>query len=148
VIAPAGYETVSRVAPGLYQGAEPPHGQILRRAGFSMVVLCASENQPPDDAFPGIVVVRVSGLKDDGTEKNPRDAYRRAAPAAARVAAHRGRVLVTCHWGFNRSGLVTAIALCQRGYSPDLAVAMVRRARRPHGLSNPVYVQAILGGGR
>jgi len=148
MITPPGYETVSRVAPGLYQGAEPPHGQILRRAGFSMVVLCASENQPPDDAFPGVDVVRVAGLRDDGSERSPREVYRRAAPAAARVAAHRGRVLVTCHWGFNRSGPVMALALCQRGYRPEFAVAAVRRARPPHGLSNPVYVQAILGGGK
>ena len=144
MIAPAGYRTVSRVAPGLYQGAEPPHGCVLRDAGFTCLVLCAVENQPPDDAFPGVLVLRTH-LRDDGSERSARAVLIRAVPTATRLAQHRGRALVTCHWGFNRSGLVTCLALCQRGLSPEESIRAVRRARGALALSNPTYERAVRG---
>lgn len=144
MIAPPGYRTVSRVAPGLYQGAEPPHGRVLRDAGFTCLVLCAVENQPPDDAFPGVLVLRAR-LKDDGSERSSRAVLVQALPPATRLAQHRGRALVTCHWGLNRSGLVTCLALCQRGLSPDEAVRAVRKARGSLALSNSTYERAVRG---
>jgi hypothetical protein len=41
----------------------------------------------------------------------------------------RGKTLVHCQAGLNRSGLVTGLALVLQGYAPEDAVALMRRQR-------------------
>lgn len=149
---PAPYKSVSRVTGNLFVGAEPPEGDTLRKLGFSMVVLSAQEHAPPRSRFPGVEVL-YGGLRDDGTERSV-DVLSRACPVAARVAAAlraRRRVLVTCHWGYNRSAVIAGLALVRMGWAPQAALAQLR-ATRPaaqgfRALCSPEYERALLQAG-
>lgn len=142
----------------MWQGAFPPPGPFL--AGrVSMVVLCAQELQPPASAYPG-VAVRHAPFSDHG-EPPTRNEIMTAMHAASTVrsALDRGEdVLVTCHMGLNRSGLVSALALMmphgRRGnfwlsdetpacLTSDQAIALVRRARGEHALGNKWFIRVL-----
>lgn len=56
------------------------------------------------------------------------------------------KVLVRCQAGYNRSGLVVALALMDLGYSPDAAIALIREKRSPYALCNPRFVDYIKSG--
>jgi hypothetical protein len=56
------------------------------------------------------------------------------------------KVLVRCHSGYNRSGLVVAQALVQRGYSVDDAIFLVRYRRSKWALNNPLFVDYLTTG--
>lgn len=126
----------NRVAPGLYIGSRAPTGDIVRRHGFDVLVLCAEEHQPPDHKFPGVEVFRcpfgdVRGPMDPRTAKM---IYLTADRAARRLLAGK-RVLVTCQAGLNRSGLVTALTLhVSTGRDPMDCVRQVRRSREVGGV--------------
>lgn len=68
--------------------------------------------------------------------------------ASDHLANHlrRGRsVLSSCAMGFNRSGLVTALTIIKLGVAPVDAIRMVRQARGDRALSNPAFVQMVIG---
>jgi protein-tyrosine phosphatase len=52
-------------------------------------------------------------------------------------------MLTTCWMGWNRSGLVNALALVNLGVSPDKSIRLVRNARGPRALGNQSFVRAI-----
>jgi hypothetical protein len=144
----APYRSVSQVAPRLYMGAKPPNGDTLARLGFTMVVFCAEEHQPPDADFPGVRVVRVPLTESESVQGT----LQRVGPVADVVAAEvrrGGQVLVTCRWGYNRSGVTTALALrrLQPSVPPGQIVARIRAVRPAYrglhalGISN--YVRAV-----
>ncbi|MFI7179456.1 MULTISPECIES: protein-tyrosine phosphatase family protein [Streptomyces] len=54
--------------------------------------------------------------------------------------------LVRCHSGYNRSGLVVARCLVDRGLTPDEAVARVRRGRSPWALHNEAFTSYLTAG--
>lgn len=57
-------------------------------------------------------------------------------------------VFVHCQMGWNRSGLVCALALIRSGEAtPEQAIAKVRSARGPGALSNPHFVEFLTNGG-
>ncbi|MEV6731201.1 MULTISPECIES: hypothetical protein [unclassified Streptomyces] len=63
------------------------------------------------------------------------------------AALDRGRTtLVRCHSGYNRSGLVVAQVLVERGTPVDEAVAPVRRRRSPWALSNDAFTSYLSAG--
>jgi len=132
---------------GLYQGARPPQGRVLADMGFSALVLAAFEHQPDPKRFPGLETVISVPLDDSGYPPTPGE--QRAATMAAKAVANilrSGRiVLVTCHMGINRSGLIVGLALAD--LLPDVSrrdiVAAVRRAR-PGALSNKWFEQMIM----
>lgn len=131
------------IYPGLWQGSRPPEGEVLRRAGFSMVVLCAEEHQPPVSSFYAIDVLHAP---NDDAQQLTREQKDRAVMAAYRVAQRvreGGRVLVTCWAGWNRSGLVTAITLhFLTGNSGEDCAKRVKN-RRPRGLCNAAFVDLL-----
>ena len=53
-------------------------------------------------------------------------------------------VLVRCQAGWNRSGLVMALALIRAGMSPSDAVTTLREVRSRHALSNPDFEAYVL----
>lgn len=131
---------LDRVAKHLWMGATPDPGHL---SGFDMLVLCAKEIQPRG-AYPGVTVVHVP-LDDSGVP--PTEIEVQGALIAARevaAALRRGeRVLVACHMGMNRSGLVTALALRVLGATPASAIGMVRDARGPNALSNRWFEELV-----
>jgi hypothetical protein len=131
------------VAPGLFVGSRPAPGHYR---WIHAIVLCAKEYQPSIGAFPGVIVVRVL-LDDDPSRPMRRDEVATAisgARSVARFLAAGQRVLVTCHQGWNRSGLVAALAMHQAfGLDADEVIERVRDARGPYALSNPNFENLI-----
>jgi protein-tyrosine phosphatase len=143
-----GYVSVGEVFPNLFVGAKPPRGPILRQLGFTMLVLAADTNQPPDSEFPGIRVLRPR-LLDDGSE-SPDHVAKRACPYARAVYAELrrgGKVLSTCEWGYNRSAIVAGLAMRMSGLTVDQVVARLRNGRPGHkgfiALGTPEYRRAL-----
>lgn len=54
------------------------------------------------------------------------------------------KTLIHCSAGLNRSGLITALALCALGYEPRAAIARIREARSPWCLFNRDFERFIL----
>ncbi|WP_242911511.1 protein-tyrosine phosphatase family protein [Actinomadura terrae] len=67
----------------------------------------------------------------------------RAAELAVEVIGQGRRVLVRCHSGYNRSGLVIAHALTLSGYSTEDAIFLVRHRRSKWALNNSLFVDYL-----
>ncbi|MFD0852847.1 hypothetical protein ACFQ07_11455, partial [Actinomadura adrarensis] len=65
-----------------------------------------------------------------------------ARTASEAVLAGR-RVLIRCHSGYNRSGLVTAQALVELGHSVDDAIFLIRYRRSKWALNNRLFVDYL-----
>lgn len=130
----------------LWQGSRPTGGHFLKGLGFEMLVLCASEFQPPSNNYAGIEVVHAP-FDDDRWHYPSEKTLRTVVSAANKVVAHLqnggGPVLVTCFAGLNRSGFVNAVALTKLlGISGREAALIVQHAR-PGALFNDQFVSAI-----
>ena len=53
------------------------------------------------------------------------------------------KVLVRCQMGWNRSGIITALALIKDGYKPKDAIDLIRARRSPHALCNEDFVRYL-----
>jgi protein-tyrosine phosphatase len=53
------------------------------------------------------------------------------------------KVLVRCQAGWNRSGLVTALALMKDGHKAKGAIDLIRARRSPHALCNADFVRYL-----
>jgi protein-tyrosine phosphatase len=108
-----------------------------------LLVLAAEEIQPTRDKFPGVAVIYAP---NDDTLKPTLEQMRLAMNAARTVAkaVRRGaKTLVTCAMGWNRSGLISALALREiTGCTGQKAVEIVQKARR-NALINPSFVAMV-----
>jgi protein-tyrosine phosphatase len=130
---------IDRVAPKLHQGGavDPTY----HYSWFDVIVLCATEYQPELPYFRGEIVRPAFHDTDTPTRLE----LARAAAAANLVAnaTRRGqRVLVSCFMGWNRSGLVTGIAL-GRTTSGEHALGLIRRARGDKALGNETFARIV-----
>ncbi|MEV0662348.1 hypothetical protein ACIBI3_24150 [Actinomadura luteofluorescens] len=66
-----------------------------------------------------------------------------AAELAVEAIGQSRRVLVRCHSGYNRSGLVIAHALTLSGHSTDDAIFLVRYRRSKWALNNSLFVDYL-----
>lgn len=136
----------TQIRGNLYQGGEPPTGPALCKAGFDVLVLCASQVQPEGWRLPGLRVIRIP-LDDVPvllTKRQLRD-VRLAAQTIAGFLEHGNKVLVTCQLGLNRSGLVVADTLLRTtSMSPVQVIKLIRSKRGPHALSNPAFIHALV----
>jgi protein-tyrosine phosphatase len=130
----------TEIAPRLWQGSVPPRGPALRRLGFDTLVLTAQEIQNPAAMYPGLRVIHVPLV--DRREVPVDEAHRAAQAVAAEVRAGR-KVLVTCFAGWNRSGLVTALALWYLTGWHGQRVLQHVQARRPVSLQNHYFAQHV-----
>lgn len=133
-----------RVKDKLWIGNAPPIGHHVAQH-FEALVLSAIEYQPVG-CFPKVSVMGVQ-LRDDGSPMT-RQEMELAVKAAGRVIQwlKAGKsVLVTCHMGLNRSGLICALALCKgpAGMKPGEAVRTVRAARGPDALRNRDFLRFL-----
>ncbi|NBT36053.1 MAG: hypothetical protein EBT03_11050 [Betaproteobacteria bacterium] len=135
----------SRIHGELYQGGIPPKGPALANAGFQALVLCASENQPPDWSYPGVEVIRIP-MDDIPVRLNPKELryLKLTAREVAHLLAQGKKVLVTCAAGLNRSGLVTAATLlASSDATPAEAISLIRLRRGAAALNNAAFVHTI-----
>lgn len=133
-----------RVHGNLWIGSAPPIGWTVGQH-FDCLVLSAMEYPPGPECFPKVETLSVS-LNDDGSPML-KEEMREAVRAAGKVISwlrDRKRVLVTCHMGLNRSGVICALALCKgKGMTPVRAVNTVRAARGPSALRNPYFLKFL-----
>lgn len=116
---------------------------LLRLRGFDMVVLCANELQYRLPNFKGKVIHAGFDDSPDFTRQEKRVAYE-AGQRVAYALSRGQKVLVTCHMGWNRSGLVAGLALKKvTDYSPHQIIHLIRKARGPDAMSNPVFVRFL-----
>jgi hypothetical protein len=143
------------VAGDLFQGAFPPLDDRLDRC-TDVVVFAASELQPTPNRARR--VTRIFAPNDDDGTPMTSAQWAIAKDAAVKVRRHldRGRrVLVTCHAGLNRSGLISAMAMmlppsqgARCGRTPSClrsseAIYLVRAARGPMALSNKEFEKVL-----
>ncbi len=129
----------SEVVPRLYQGGAVVPGHSYD--AFSLIILCAQEHQPVLPHFRGQLL---RPAFDDTTTPSSGEVGRAQVAARHVVREYRrnlqGNILVTCAMGWNRSGLVTALALTQlTGWSTGQIIDVIRRARGPNAMSNPAF---------
>ncbi|WP_330459801.1 dual specificity protein phosphatase family protein [Streptomyces sp. NBC_00820] len=139
----------SEVAPGLWMGGHEFRGRsgrlqpavvgeefdvvqtLLRRAGYG----------PGPDVEHHVWPIPDGPL--DGTQLA--GVIRLARAAGEALDAGRS-VLVRCHHGYNRSGLVVAHALVRRGRTTEEAIQLIRARRSPWALHNPLFVEYLRAG--
>lgn len=133
-----------RVFGSLWIGSAPPIGWAVSEH-FDCLVLSAMEYLPGPTCYPRVETLAVS-LNDDGSPMR-KEEMAEAVRAAGKVLSWlRGgkRVLVSCHQGRNRSGLICALALCKgQGMTPKQAVETVRQARGPNALRNDYFLRFL-----
>lgn len=134
-----------QIFPGMWQGAYPPEGSMVALAGFKVVVFCAKEAQPSPRWFPGVEVI-LAPNDDDGRREVTASELRIAIHAARKVAKAiqaNQPTLVTCQMGWNRSGLVSAIALhLLTGKSGAECLKHVQMCRK-NALHNPSFQRVL-----
>ena len=133
----------SKILPGLYQGGAPDSANQVLGAGFELLVLCACEVQPPKHALGRLRYLRCP--LDDTNELSPKELSRvwETAHQVVRSLHKRRAVLVTCAQGYNRSGLVTGVAVhLLTGWDGARVVEHIQRRRRD-ALFNPLFAQTI-----
>jgi len=63
-------------------------------------------------------------------------------------AIHDGqRVVITCHMGLNRSGLVTGLLMCAMGFTPGEVLGHLRALRHPDVLCNADFEDLVVSVG-
>ncbi|MFB6808831.1 protein phosphatase [Streptomyces sp. NPDC056387] len=73
-------------------------------------------------------------------------AVQQLARTAARAVRNGRTVLVRCHSGYNRSGLVVAQALIEMGWEARTAVETIRKKRSPFALHNRIFEEYLTTG--
>lgn len=136
---------VYKIIGNLHQGPMPPAGDIVAQGGFDVLVLCAWENQDAA-AYPGVEVIQAPGEDIDESPVDPQELEQWKAAAttvAARLKAGK-RVLVTCMGGYNRSGMVTALAMGEVTSWQPIDIVDHIRSRRPGALHNKSFVRWLI----
>ena len=139
------------VAGTLYQGSAPIPTRTLRKSVHA-ICFAAWEYQPPK-WWPDVMVLRAY-LDDSGLPMDKDEKFQavKVARQVRKLLDRNRTVLVTCHAGMNRSGLICALALgmpsmhqCRTpsNLTPAQAISAVRKARGPYALSNDYFVAFI-----
>jgi len=97
---------------------------------FDVYVSMAKEIQPPRTPYGDFESVWFKMDDVPWDFENDPETVRKLIELSsilARMVRQRKSVLVFCHMGMNRSGLMTGLILLQLGYSFDQAMEMIRR---------------------
>lgn len=134
--------------PGLWMGGHEfkgPSGLELAvvRDEFDLVqTLLSLPGHGPD---PG-VEHHVWPIPDGPLDSTQLAGVMRLARAAGDALDAGRSVLVRCYSGYNRSGLVIAHALVDRGHSAEEAIRLIRSRRSPWALHNELFVDYLRTG--
>jgi len=114
-------------------------------ADFDVYISAAEEIKPPRSIMDAFDAYHIP-LKDKPWEfeQHPEELQRLVITAhdIAVLVKHGNRVLIFCHMGMNRSGLMAALTLMNLGYTAKQAVAAIRK-RHGCALSNSSFVRAL-----
>lgn len=93
--------------PDLWQGPRPPLGPYLSHRGVNILVLCEAGFQPAESSFPGLKVIRFPFYDEPMLPDMNR--LKELTQKLAYLVIDGAKVLVVCHMGVNRSGLVATL---------------------------------------
>jgi len=139
------------ILPGLLQGGLPrvalDEERLDNECLVDALVLCAREYQPRADSFPGVEVYRCAYRDSVDPEVVPPSDYMKAirmGEVVADLVSSGKRTLVSCHMGWNRSGLVTSVAmlLLRPNWSPQKVLHTLRQ-RRAGAMGNPYFCSIL-----
>ncbi|MEV0411263.1 protein phosphatase [Streptomyces sp. NPDC050448] len=137
------------VVPGLWMGGHPwtdPAGElrpVVVGSEFDLVIgLYARSGHGPDPRVEHLVAEMPDGPLT-AAEPRPVQGLARSAVSALDTGLS---TLVRCRSGCNRSGLVIAQVLVERGLPAAEAVALVRRRRSPWALNNDAFTSCLSAG--
>ncbi|MEU6776670.1 protein phosphatase [Streptomyces sp. NPDC046759] len=147
---PAPESPWNEIVPGLWMGGHEFRGRSGRtelavvRDEFDVVqTLLRLPGYGPD---PG-VEHHVWPIPDGPLDGTQLAGVIRLAHAANEALDAGRRVLVRCFHGYNRSGLVVAHALAQRGgATPDEVIQLIRARRSAWALHNELFVEYLRAG--
>jgi hypothetical protein len=137
----------NELLPGLWIGSKPPRGTVLRDAGFALCVFCAEEIQAKNkNEYPGISVLNAPLDDHEPTDREKMIAVSAAKFVSNWIKENKGRVLVTCRMGLNRSGLVSALAwkMLEPKRPVKHIIQEMRRERSSFVLGNEHFVKFLL----
>ncbi|MGW2395715.1 protein-tyrosine phosphatase family protein [Kitasatospora sp. NPDC001664] len=147
--APGPEQPWNEIVPGLWMGGHvwtDRTGELhLAVVGGEFDLVASLYRSPGHGPAPGVehLVAEMPDARLTGAQL--RAAERLAASVTGAVRSGR-TVLVRCHSGYNRSGLVTAQALVGLGHRVPDAIDLIRRRRSPWALNNEVFVQYLTTG--
>ncbi len=131
----------NEVVPGLWQGGHDVRSHrrfaCVVTDQFDLVVsLVDRGGYGPDEG----VEHHVFRIADAVVDTLVAERLQELATVVAAAVREDRRVLVRCSGGLNRSGLVVARTLVELGHPVSEAVDLVRAARGPWALTNPMFV--------
>lgn len=137
---PFSFDAVTRQ---LWQGSMPPRGGHVARTGAQVLVLAAKEYQPEARHFPGVRVIHAPLHDHHAVTDEELRTMVRVSKTMATLLRKGATVLSTCHMGWNRSGILSTLALMELGATPETAVLAVRSARGPDAMSNRTFCRIV-----
>jgi protein-tyrosine phosphatase len=136
------YEVVS----GLFISGHPEHARDFMRRGVDAVIdLEGDIDEALQEAEQEKHVIYLYWPISDEFIMPDTDGVRRVAGLVAGLIEDGKEVLVHCRSGHNRSGMICARALIERGLDPQTAIDTVREGRADgEALTNPTFVRWLL----
>ncbi|MFE0465303.1 protein phosphatase [Kitasatospora sp. NPDC058965] len=139
----------NEVRPRLWLGGHfwvGPDGDVQTAvvgAEFDLVISLFT--RPGHGPHPGVAHL-VSEIPDGPLTAEELHSVQQLAVTAAEAVRNDRTVLVRCHSGYNRSGLVVAQTLIELGQDSTTAISLIRQARSPWALNNQSFVQYLTTG--
>jgi protein-tyrosine phosphatase len=136
----------NEIVNNLWQGAIPPQGIFLSNK-FDLVIFAAKEYQPLRSSYPNIDIIYAPNYDNSKIEMDDIaiNIANQAADLAASALRDNKKVLVTCHAGINRSGLIVALSIHK--LFPDIPmtdIINIIRKKRTGALTNKLFVKYLL----
>jgi multidrug efflux pump subunit AcrA (membrane-fusion protein) len=139
----------NEVRPRLWMGGHfwaGPEGEVQTAvvgSEFDLVIsLLARTGHGPN---PGVDHL-ISEIPDGPLRAEQLHSVQQLAVTAAEAVRRDRTVLVRCHSGYNRSGLVVVQTLIELGQDATSAIALIRQKRSPWALNNQTFEQYLTTG--
>jgi hypothetical protein len=139
----------NEIRPGLWMGGHywtDSSGELQAAVVGSEFDLVISLFTRPGHGPAASVEHRVAEMPDAALTAFQIDQVRQLAVIAATAVRTGSKILVRCHAGYNRSGLVVAQTLIELGDDARNAVQLIRQQRSPWALHNELFVQYLEAG--
>lgn len=137
----------NEIIPGLWMGGMyyTPHMKPCAPEGqFDVVVSMAGRGGPQTKITNPAVKQYNFVIRDGELGEDELRLAKEAAQIAADAVSQGSQVLVRCHMGYNRSGLVVAFALYKlQDWDADEIIDLIRAKRSRHALCNEHFVEYI-----
>lgn len=141
---PSDHAHAYEVVEGLFISGHPDHANDFMRRGIDAVVDLEGDVDTaiPEEEGQRGTTLYVYWPIEDKEEMPEEDVVRSIAKFVAELLERDKEVLVHCRSGHNRSGLVCARTLIERGSEPQDAIERVRSGRSDgHALTNRAFVE-------